>query len=80
LAGEPYTFSSDLWSLGIILIELATGSFPYKKTKTFIEMLQNIKNQPEPNLPDDGTYSENFRDFLSKWYEANSFSKFIKLA
>lgn len=66
LVGDPYSFSSDLWSVGLILIELATGEYPYPKTKKFIEMLQSIRNSPEPNLPDNGLYSEAFRDFLTK--------------
>jgi len=68
LVGDPYSFSSDLWSLGLILIELATGEYPYPKTKKFIEVLQSIRNLPEPNLPDNGMYSEAFRDFVDKWY------------
>lgn len=66
LVGDPYSFSSDLWSLGLILIELATGEYPYPKTKKFIEVLQSIRNLPEPNLPDNGMYSEAFRDFVDK--------------
>jgi len=66
LVGEPYAFSSDMWSLGLVLVELATGEYPYKKTKTFIETLQNITTQPEPNLPDNGEYSPEFRDFISR--------------
>ena len=67
LVGEAYAFSSDLWSLGLVLIELATGEYPYPKTKTFIEMLQNITTAPEPNLPDNGQYSKEFRDFVRRW-------------
>ncbi len=74
--GDPYSFSSDLWSLGLILIELATGEYPYPKTKKFIEMLQSIRNSPEPNLPDDGTYSPEFRDFISKWSTLEVTAKF----
>ncbi len=55
-----------MWSLGLVLVELATGAYPYKKTKTFIETLQNITTQPEPNLPDNGEYSPEFRDFISR--------------
>ena len=57
-----------MWSLGLVLVELATGAYPYKKTKTFIETLQNITTQPEPNLPENGEYSPEFRDFIQRWY------------
>jgi mitogen-activated protein kinase kinase 7 len=54
-----------MWSLGIILIELATGEYPYKQSKSFIELLQNIQSTSEPNLPEnDDRYSDLFRDFL----------------
>jgi len=66
LEGKPYAFSSDLWSLGLLIIELASGEYPYGKRKSFIEMIQNILNSPEPNLPDNGLYSEELRDFLNK--------------
>jgi serine/threonine protein kinase len=66
LTGEPYDFSSDIWSLGLVLIELATGEYPYKKTKKFIEMLQTITTSPEPNLPDNDLYSDEFKDFIKK--------------
>lgn len=49
-----------------MLIELATGEYPYKKTKKFIEMLQTITTSPEPNLPDNGLYSDEFKDFIKK--------------
>lgn len=32
IRGEPYSIRSELWSLGITLVELATGKFPYALT------------------------------------------------
>ncbi|KAF1323433.1 Ste/ste7/mek1 protein kinase, variant, partial [Globisporangium splendens] len=33
----PYSYSSDIWSLGLVLMEAATGVYPYPKHKTCIE-------------------------------------------
>lgn len=34
----PYSYSSDIWSLGLVLMEAATGMYPYPKHKTCIEV------------------------------------------
>ena len=38
MEGEKYSFEGDIWSLGIVLIELVTGSYPYIESKVFLEM------------------------------------------
>ena len=40
MEGENYSYSGDVWSLGILLVELCTGKFPFKETKGFLEMLE----------------------------------------
>lgn len=42
----PYSYSSDIWSLGLVLMEAATGVYPYPKHKTCIEVLQYASNSP----------------------------------
>ena len=62
LQGETYSSDTDLWSLGIILIECAIGECPYKDAG-FWEMVNYVKNCPVPKLSDE--FSEEFRDFVS---------------
>lgn len=51
MEGESYGFAGDVWSLGVMLIEIVTGQFPYKSTKDFLEMLDIISEQASPNVP-----------------------------
>lgn len=61
---KGYDIRSDIWSLGITMIELATGKFPYTQWKTPFEQLKQVVHEPSPTLPDDGPYSDEFRDFV----------------
>lgn len=61
---EGYDIRSDIWSLGITMIELATGKFPYTQWKTPFEQLKQVVHEPSPTLPDGGPYSDELRDFV----------------
>ena len=52
----------------LLQIELATGKFPYTQWKTPFEQLKQVVHEPSPTLPDDGPYSDEFRDFVVQWY------------
>lgn len=48
---RPYSFSSDIWSLGLVLMEAATGVYPYHPTpRTCIDMVQTVLEAPAPAL------------------------------
>ncbi|KAI9285177.1 kinase-like domain-containing protein [Umbelopsis sp. AD052] len=69
ILGSPYSVKSDVWSLGITLMELALGRFPFPPdggSLAIFELLQHIVHEPVPTLPD-GKFPANFQDFVSKW-------------
>lgn len=51
--------------MGISLIELATGQFPYSKWGTPFEQLKQVVNDDAPRLPA-GRFTAEFEDFISK--------------
>nr|XP_046910468.1 protein kinase wis1-like isoform X2 [Dermatophagoides farinae] len=59
-----YDIRSDIWSMGITLIEIATGQFPYKNWSTMFEILSIVISQEPPRLPDDQGFSEDFQSFI----------------
>ncbi len=62
-----YTVSSDVWSVGLSIIELAKGCYPYPP-ETFANVfaqLQAIVYGPAPTLPKG--YSPEAHDFVAKW-------------
>lgn len=70
--GNPsnYDIRSDIWSLGISLVELATGEFPYPKWGTPFEQLKAVVAGDPPRLPT-GQFSPDFEDFISKCLQKN---------
>ncbi|KHJ44848.1 kinase domain protein [Trichuris suis] len=63
-AMHAYDVRSDVWSLGITLVEVAIGNHPYAKWKTPFEQLKQVVMEPPPKLPE-LTFSANFCDFVS---------------
>ncbi|XP_070165430.1 dual specificity mitogen-activated protein kinase kinase hemipterous isoform X1 [Polyergus mexicanus] len=60
-----YDIRADVWSLGITLVELATGVFPYRDCKTDFEVLSRVVQDDPPSLPVDSPFSKEFRSFVS---------------
>lgn len=65
--GNPaqYDIRSDVWSLGISMIEMATGKFPYQTWKTPFEQLRQVVKDDPPRL-ESGIFSKQFEDFITK--------------
>ncbi|KAI2128110.1 Protein kinase C signaling pathway involved MAPKK protein [Ophidiomyces ophidiicola] len=75
ITGQSYTITSDVWSLGVTLLETAQHRFPFPADGTvmqpragLIDLLTYIVRQPIPKLkdePQNGIYwSDNFKYFI----------------
>ena len=73
ISGKPYSFDSDCWSLGLSLVECATGCFPYPpagaaaaaaaEPLSFWDLLDYIVQRPPPVLRGE-QFSKEFVDFV----------------
>ncbi|KAJ5587033.1 MAP kinase kinase MKK2/SSP33 [Penicillium hispanicum] len=75
ITGQSYTITSDVWSLGVTLLEVAQHRFPFPADGTemqpragLIDLLTYIVRQPIPKLkdePENGIrWSDNFKYFI----------------
>eukprot|EP00425_Heterocapsa_triquetra_P013506 CAMPEP_0195142720 /NCGR_PEP_ID=MMETSP0448-20130528/165104_1 /TAXON_ID=66468 /ORGANISM="Heterocapsa triquestra, Strain CCMP 448" /LENGTH=71 /DNA_ID=CAMNT_0040181127 /DNA_START=27 /DNA_END=239 /DNA_ORIENTATION=+ len=57
--GKPYKYDSDLWSLGLLVLECITGCYPYlsreeqanKRQLCLWELMRRVDEQEPPQLP-----------------------------
>jgi mitogen-activated protein kinase kinase 1 len=64
LQGKKYNFTSDIWSVGVMAIELATGQYPYDTTGGLYALMSRVIESPPPVPAPGGEYSVEFCDFL----------------
>lgn len=70
IIGSQYSYRSDIWSLGLVLLECALGHFPYSPPHqgegwtNVYELMETIVDQPPPNAPAD-QFSPEFCSFIS---------------
>ncbi|XP_061966161.1 mitogen-activated protein kinase kinase SIPKK-like [Populus nigra] len=70
ISGGRYDYKSDIWSLGLVLLECATGEFsitppvPDEGWTNVYELMVAIVDQPPPSAPPD-QFSPEFCSFIS---------------
>ena len=57
----PYSYMSDIWSFGLVMMECSTGRYPFHEHSNCIEMAQTILDANIPELPN--SLSREFREF-----------------
>lgn len=63
----PYSYAADIWSLGVTLLECATGKYPYAGHQGPVDLMLHIVNDQPPVPPD--TLSESLRHLLNCFLE-----------
>lgn len=78
IQGGAYTIKSDVWSVGLTVMELAIGRFPFDSTDSaagdrasagpmgILDLLQTIVHEPAPKLPKSEAFPAILEDFVAK--------------
>lgn len=74
IQGSPYTVKSDVWSVGLTLMELAIGKFPFNSDpgeeaegpQGILDLLQQIVLEPPPKLPKSDAFPSILEDMIEK--------------
>lgn len=72
IQGGSYSVKGDVWSLGLTVMELAIGRFPFASSANssgplgILDLLQRIVNEEPPTLPENGDFTWSFRKFVAR--------------
>ena len=72
VGGMDYSFNADIWSLGLLVYECATGKAAYAGTNQF-ELLDRIVDGSPPTLPDGIASPEAIRKIPNQYIDLSHF-------
>lgn len=61
---KPIGTRSDIWSLGMLMLELATGMHPWPDIKDLGDLFSNLENEKLPEIPEH--LSADCKDFIKQ--------------
>lgn len=79
IQGAQYTVKSDMWSVGLTLMELAIGKFPFHSDNAddaggpqgILDLLQQIVHEPSPRLPQSDAFPDILHKIIERCLEKN---------
>jgi serine/threonine protein kinase/tetratricopeptide (TPR) repeat protein len=71
LRGEPYSFSADLYSLGVILYELATKNLPFQDPDPAVLISKVLEQEPVPPRTLSPSISEEIQELILRLMAKN---------
>uniref|UniRef100_A0A3B4GWQ8 Protein kinase domain-containing protein n=1 Tax=Pundamilia nyererei TaxID=303518 RepID=A0A3B4GWQ8_9CICH len=62
MLGLPYNETSDMWSLGLVAVELATGVplYPVENEYDYLKFIIETRGQPPDHVLDSGVYTDDY--------------------
>ena len=81
IQGAQYTIKSDVWSVGLMVMELAIGRFPFDASETqggrepgmggILDLLQQIVHEEPPRLPKSSAFPTILDDMIQSCLSRN---------
>ena len=81
IQGAKYTIKSDVWSVGLMVMELAIGRFPFNSSDDkggesgvggILDLLQQIVHEPPPRLPKSSAFPQILDDMIQSCLKNNA--------
>ena len=71
ILGRDYSYGGDIWSLGLMIIECATGKYPFAEANSMIEMAQTVTEADPPGLTPKDDFTVEFHEFVDRCMHKN---------